>query len=329
VAAQHEVAGLPIRLPSLAVHTVGAGGGSIARIDEGGALVVGPESAGAVPGPVCYGRGGTESTVTDANLAAGHIPTGSAFPGLGELDGPGAEAALGRAGITAEGVLAVVNATMAQALRKVSVELGVDPAGLALVAFGGAGPLHACDLADDLGVPTVIVPAAAGVLSAVGLLTSPHSLEVVRTWPTPRDHTGLDAAAGAVAADAAALLGRRDSPNGAEPMVTVMLDCRYAGQSHELRVSSVAAFHDEHRRRNGYERRGDPVEVTAIRAVAAHPAPATIAEVCAAWRGRWGGEVVVGPRVVAREDCTIWVPDGWWGEEGPLGSLVLRLGGGP
>jgi len=348
-AAQHEVAGLPIRLPSLAVHTVGAGGGSIARLDEGGALVVGPESAGAVPGPACYGRGGTEPTVTDANLAAGHIPAGVAFPGLGELDGSGAAAALVRAGVTAEGVLAVVNATMAQALRKVSVELGVDPAGLALVAFGGAGPLHACDLADDLGVPTVIVPAAAGVLSAVGLLTSPHSLEVVRTWPTPRDHTGLDAAAGAVAADAAARLGRRGSPNGggdggpngggnggggngggdgdggngAEPMVTVMLDCRYAGQSHEVRVASVAAFHDEHRRRNGYERRGDPVEVTAIRAVAAHPAPATIAEVCAAWRGRWGGEVVVGPRVVAREDCTIWVPDGWRGEEGPLGSLVL------
>jgi N-methylhydantoinase A/oxoprolinase/acetone carboxylase beta subunit len=361
LAAQHEVAGFPIRLPSLAVHTVGAGGGSIARIDEGGALVVGPGSAGAVPGPVCYGRGGTRPTVTDANLVAGRIPAGVAFPGLGELDVDAASAALASAGLTAEGVLDVVNATMAGALRRVSVEQGVDPAGLALVAFGGAGPLHACDLAEDLGIDTVVVPAAAGVLSAVGLLTSPLRVEGVRTWPTPLDHDGLAAAAADLAAEVAARLdggpggagerppatagavegpaGAVEEPAGAvegpvgaveepagdqSPRVEVAFDCRYAGQSHELRVASVDGFPAEHRRHNGYDRPGHPVEVTAVRAVATRPAPASIAEASAAWVGRWGGDVVTGPTVVARQDCTIWVGDGWVGSEGALGALVLR-----
>ncbi len=189
-AAQRRVAGLPIRMPSLDVHTIGAGGGSIARLDPGGALVVGPESAGAEPGPACYRRGGQRPTVTDANVAAGRIPADLEFPGLGRLDATAAGEALDRAGVSAEGVLAVVNANMVRALRQVSVARGVDPRGLALVAFGGAGPLHGCALADALDMAAVVVPARAGVLSAAGLLAAPRQVDLVESWPDPADHQG-------------------------------------------------------------------------------------------------------------------------------------------
>lgn len=321
-AAQQDVAGFPVRMPSLDVHTIGAGGGSIARLDAGGALVVGPESAGAVPGPACYGRGGTLPTVTDADLVAGRIPADAPFPGLGVLDRDAAEAALASAGVDAEGVIAVVTAGMEQAVRKVSVERGVDPSGLALVAFGGAGPLHACDLADAVGIPVVVVPAAAGVLSAVGLLTSPRRRELVRSRPRPGDHTGLEELRRDLASEVRAVM----VDSGVDPAsvdVDTLLDCRYAGQSHELTVPDVSGFGAEHRRRNGDERPGDPVEVVAVRAVATAPAPCTVEEVLAGWEGRWDGPVD-GPRVVVRDDCTIWVPPGWRGEPGTLGALVLR-----
>jgi N-methylhydantoinase A/oxoprolinase/acetone carboxylase beta subunit len=188
------VGGYPVRLPALAIHTVGAGGGSIARIDAGGALQVGPRSAGAVPGPACYGRGGELPTVTDADLVLGRIPSTAALPGIGRLDGAAAEQALARAGVEAADVVTVVDAAMVQAIRVVSVESGVDPAGLALVAFGGAGPLHACALADALGMPAVVVPARAGVFSAVGLLAAPEQRDLVRSWPTPLDHTARPSA---------------------------------------------------------------------------------------------------------------------------------------
>ena len=322
-AAARDVAGLPVRLPSLDVHTIGAGGGSIAAVDPGGALRVGPASAGADPGPACYGRGGTQPTVTDADLVLGRIPADTAFAGLGRLDVVAAAAALVAAGVDAAGVIDVVNAQMEQALRTVSVERGVDPAALALVAFGGAGPLHACDLAAAAGIPVVIVPAAAGVLSAVGLLTSPRRRELVRSWPTPLDHTELPAALDRLAAEAVAALGADD---GAEVIVTTALDCRYAGQSHELRVPDVESFDAAHRTHNGYDLDGAAVEVTALRAVASAPSPATIDEVLAGWAERMAGPVV-GPQVLVREDCTIWVPDGWTGVPGALGSLVLTRTG--
>ena len=156
-----EVAGFPVRLPALDIHTIGAGGGSIARLDPGGALVVGPDSAGAEPGPACYGRGGTAPTVTDADLVLCRIPADAAFSGLGTLHAGAAGNALlealgggpgGGASVAdlAAGVVAVVDAAMEQAVRAVTVERGFDPAGLALVAFGGAGPLHACALAREL-----------------------------------------------------------------------------------------------------------------------------------------------------------------------------------
>ncbi len=312
-AAEREIAGLPVRLPALDVHTIGAGGGSIARIDDGGALVVGPQSAGALPGPACYGHGGNRPTVTDANLLAGHIAPDAVFPGLGQLDRPASERAMARAGTDPEGVIAVVNANMEQALRAVSVERGVDPRGLALVAFGGAGPLHACALAEALDMSCVIVPARAGVLSAVGILAAPRRIDRVRSWPTPAEHHNVERALEALGHDAARALG--------EPVDTLelALDCRYAGQSYELTVPTVKAFPAEHERRNGYVRPDHPIEIVALRATALGRAPASVTALAELRR-----EEGVGPRVIAEDDCTIWLPAGWSAEQGVAGALVLR-----
>jgi N-methylhydantoinase A/oxoprolinase/acetone carboxylase beta subunit len=312
-AAQREIAGLPVRFPSLDVHTIGAGGGSIARLDPGGALVVGPHSAGAEPGPACYGRGGSLPTVTDADLVLGRIPPDASLGDL-VLDVGLGRSALDDAGVAAQGVVDVVNANMERALGAVTIERGVDPRDLALVAFGGAGPLHACDLADALGITAVVVPARAGVLSAVGLVTAPNQRDLVRSWPTPSDHERLGDASRRLGAEAARLVG-------GEATVETSVDCRYAGQSHELTVPTVEEFDAEHRRRNGYERKGDAIEVIALRARASRPAPLSIADLPAVDRS---GARARGPQVIAEPDCTIWIPDGWQSEPGAAGALVLR-----
>jgi N-methylhydantoinase A/oxoprolinase/acetone carboxylase beta subunit len=311
-AATLDVAGYPIRLPALDVHTIGAGGGSVATIDAGGALTVGPRSAGAVPGPACYRRGGTDATVTDADLALGRIDAATAFPDLGILDVDAARRALDRAGVPAAGVVAVVDAAMQEAVRAVTVARGVDPRHLALVAFGGAGPLHGCGVADALDMPVVIVPPRAGALSALGLLSSPRRRELVRSWPTPHDPTGLADALAALGADAARLVG-----TGAE--VSTALDCRYVGQSHELTVPTVEDFPAEHARRNGYARDGVAVEVIALRARATLPSPLTPEELPVVPR-----PTVRGPETVAEADCTVWIPAGWSATPGPLGAWLLR-----
>jgi N-methylhydantoinase A/oxoprolinase/acetone carboxylase beta subunit len=310
------VAGYPIRLPALDIHTIGAGGGSLARLDAGGALVVGPESAGAVPGPACYGRGGEQPTVTDADLVLGRIPGEAAFSGLGRLDAAAARSALDREAVTADGVVAVVDAAMERAVRVVTVERGVDARDLALVAFGGAGPLHACAIAGALGMRAVIVPPRAGVFSAVGLVCSPRQRELVRSWPEPIDHGGVDAALDRVADEAVALVGGGDVDTDLE--VERLLDCRYAGQSHELTVTSVDAFPAEHERRNGFARPDAPVEIVALRVRARRAAPLSPAEL-----PRVDRPTVRGPEVVAEPDCTVWVPDGWRAEPGPLGAWLL------
>jgi N-methylhydantoinase A/oxoprolinase/acetone carboxylase beta subunit len=180
------------------------------------------------------------------------------------------------------------------------------------VAFGGAGPLHACALAEALDMAAVVVPAHAGVLCAVGLLTSPRRRDLVRSWPDPAGRAGLADALAALGAQARALVGE-----GAE--VLTALDCRYAGQSHELTVPTVDAFHAEHRARNGFDRPDAPIEVVALRATARLPAPVE------------GGALPVperpgalGPAVISEPDCTVWVPDGWRAEPGEGGALVLR-----
>ena len=313
-AGERVVGGLPIRQASLDVHTIGAGGGSIASIDAGGALAVGPRSAGAVPGPACYGHGGVEPTVTDANLVAGRIPADAELPGIGRLDVDAARDALARVGVVADDVLRVVDAAMEEAVRFVTVSRGIDPRDLALVAFGGAGPLHACAIAEALDMAAVVVPPRAGVLSALGCLAAPRQRDLVRTWPGLADHRGLDEALAALATEAVHGL--------ADAEVTTALECRYAGQSHELRVPTVADFGEEHRRRNGYARPDAPVEVVALRATARVASPVDVGDLPAGDRSP-----VSGPAVVAEPDCTIWVPDGWRAEPAPGGALVLRRSG--
>ena len=310
-AGERTVAGFPIRRPSLDVHTIGAGGGSIARIDAGGALAVGPRSAGAVPGPACYRHGGTEPTVTDADLVAGRLPAGVALPGIGELDRAAAEAALAGAGVSAEDVITVVDAAMEEAVRAVSVARGVDPAGLALVAFGGAGPLHACAIADALGMAAVVVPARAGVLSALGCLAATMQYDGVRSWPTGADLTGLEGEITSLLDEVAAR-----APDAGERFSSV--DCRYEGQSHEIRVPTVEDFPAAHERRNGYVRPGTPIEVVAVRATYRERPSIHIEDLPPVAR-----TAAVGPAVIAEADCTIWVPPGWRADPHPVTSAFV------
>ena len=288
--AERVVGGLPVRVPTVDLHTVGAGGGSLVRIDVGGAIRVGPESAGAHPGPACYGAGGG-ATVTDANLLLGRLP--AELPGGLVLDSDAAERALD--GIDPAAVVEVVNAEMLRALRVVSVERGHDPREFALVAFGGAGPLHACALAEELGIGAVLVPEAAGVLSALGLVASDERRDRVVSHVRP-------------------LAAVRDLPAEGEA------DLRYRGQSFELTVplqdDLAAAFHRAHAERYGYADEAREVELVAVRTAEIVPGPELSLE--ASTR-----RSVRGPELVELPGATCWVPDGWHGETNGDGTLVL------
>jgi N-methylhydantoinase A len=290
-AAEREVGGLPIRLPSLDLHTVGAGGGSIVWRDAGGALRVGPESAGADPGPACYGRGGERPTITDANLLLGRLP--ERLAGGLELDREAAARAF--AGLDPGEAVQVVNAEMLRALRVVSVERGHDPREFALVAFGGAGPLHACELADELGIATVLVPAAAGVLSALGLVATEERRDHVRSYLAPLAEAG-------------------ELPQEGEA------DLRYAGQSFELRVPLgprlEERFHEAHEERYGYADRARPIELVAVRTADLLPGPELTLP-------RGEPFDVSGPAVVELDGATAWIPPGWVGARD--GYATLRL----
>ena len=288
---ERVVAGLPIRLPTVDIHTVGAGGGSIARFDAGGAVRVGPESAGADPGPACYGRGGIEPTVTDANLLLERLP--ERLAGGVELDRDAAERAMGS--LDPAAVVDVVNAEMLRALRVVSVERGLDPRDFALVAFGGAGPLHACALAEELGIRDVLVPDAAGVLSAVGLVASDERRDGVESRLVPLDEAG-------------------ELPRDGEA------DLRYVGQSFELTVpladDLAAAFHRAHEERYGYADRARPIELVAIRTADVRRGPSFDLPRAAELR-------VEGPHVLEQPGSTVFVPPGWVGVRD--GSSTLRV----
>jgi len=288
--AERDVGGLPIRLQSVDLHTVGAGGGSLVRIDAGGAIHVGPESAGARPGPACYGAGGG-ATVTDANLLLGRLP--AELPGGLVLDRDAAAAAL--AGIDPAAVVEVVNAEMLRALRVVSVERGHDPRDFALVAFGGAGPLHACALAEELGIATVLVPEAAGVLSALGLVAGDER----------RDH---------VVSHVRPLAEVPDLPRQGEA------DLRYRGQSFELTVplqpDLADAFHRAHADRYGYSDASREIELVAVRTADVVAGPAIDLQVTRCYK-------VAGPELVELSGSTCWVPGGWSGETNDDGTLVL------
>jgi N-methylhydantoinase A len=280
-ASERAVSGLPIRLPTVDLHTVGAGGGSLVWRDAGGALRVGPQSAGANPGPACYGRGGTQATVTDANLLLGRLPRELA--GGVELDVAAAERALD--GVDPAAVVHVVNAEMLRALRVVSVERGHDPSGFALVAFGGAGPLHACELADELGMRTVLVPEVAGVLSALGLVAADERRDAVRSYLAPLADAG-------------------ELPREGEA------DLRYAGQSFELTVplqdDLAEAFNCTHEEQYGFAERDREIELVAVRTADVRRGPRLELPVGEPTR-------VTGPAVVELPGSTCWVSPGWVG----------------
>jgi N-methylhydantoinase A/oxoprolinase/acetone carboxylase beta subunit len=286
------VAGFPLRLPTVDLQTVGAGGGSIVWRDSGGALRVGPESAGADPGPACYGKGGTRPTITDANLLLERLPRRLA--GGIELDPAASERAF--AGIDPAEAIEVVNAEMLRALRLVSVERGHDPRDFALVAFGGAGALHGCALAEELGLHTVLVPGAAGVLSALGLVASDERRDRVRSYLCPLEEAGELPAEGEA-------------------------DLRYEGQSFELTVPLQeelgAAFHRAHEIRYGYAEPEREIELVAVRTAEVRPGPRfelPAAEPLEA----------TGPAVVELEGATCWLPPGWVGARYGMSS-TLRL----
>lgn len=282
----HHVAGRVNRVPSVPIRTIGAGGGSIAWVDDGGALRVGPRSAGAHPGPAVYGLGGTDLTVTDANVLAGYIPESLRLGGSVSLDlraGRDAAEALARqAGLDPDraviGVLEVVDAHMERALRSVSVEEGADPRDSVLVAFGGAGGLHAGRLARRLGMKTIMIPPHSGVFSALGLLMAAPKADAARTVMLSEGGPALGAAFAEVSDQSARTY--REMFTRAPARIETSADMRYRGQSHELEVLGdgdwrglADRFHALHRDRFGFDRRPEPVEVVNVRATSSGPAP--------------------------------------------------------
>ena len=296
-----RIGGYPLRVQMVDVHTIGAGGGSLARLDEGGALKVGPESAEADPGPACYGRGGTEPTVTDASLVLGLLDPGS-FAGGIALDIGKARAALepltralGSVEQAGHGICTVAVEAMAEAIRAVTVRRGIDARGLALVALGGAGPVHAGRVAAALGMTTVVVPPRPGVLAAEGLLLAPLEEERNATFFRPASETDR----ASLATMLERLLGeaRRAldtiGATGGEPYARYAADMRYTGQSYEIEVDvepsapdaiarAVTRFHEVYRATYGHTRPGEPVEFVNLRAVAGQRLPAPPARVKAA-----------------------------------------------
>lgn len=382
-----EIAGLPLRLPTMDIHTVGAGGGSLAYIDAGGALHVGPESAGADPGPACYGldvevagagalsyfdRYPLPITVTDANLVLGRLDAGHFLGGEMSLHAHRAVAALeqlapelGAAGpeAAAWNVLEVANATMERAIRRISVERGHDPRRFTLVAFGGAGPLHACDLAHALSIPRVLIPPAPGVLSALGMLVAAPTRDYSQT---------VMATVGEGDAGSGTWLRRRFTPleekalaemaaegHEAEALVlNRMLDVRYRGQSHELTIPAgleapavAARFHEAHEKRYGYRRPEEPVEIVNVRLQAVAPVappdlprraagPPDAGEALIGQKAVWfdqaplttdlylrerlrPGHAFDGPAVVFQYDTTTVIPPDWQAHVDPFGNLIL------
>jgi N-methylhydantoinase A len=356
-----EVGGRPIALPMLDVHTVGAGGGSIAWRDPGGALRAGPRSAGARPGPAAYGHGGTEPTVTDANLVLGLLAPGAPLGGEIELDRDAAAAAVGELAESlglgliecAEGIRRVANAEMVRALRVMTVERGVDPRELALLAFGGAGALHAAEIADELGMSRILCPRAAGVLAALGLVVSERRRDAQRSVLL----AGEELRADALSEEAGALAERaRGELGAAGAAVRVTAELRYRGQAFELAVAAGErprpeelreAFHAAHEEAYGFRDPEGEVELVTLRATATEPGPdvdpaAAGAAAAGAERSsrrvHFGGEEfeaevlsgepepgtgLRGPAVVELPEATLAVPPGWAGEV--LASGTIRL----
>jgi N-methylhydantoinase A len=355
----------PVAVPMVDMHTIGAGGGSLAWIDAGGLLQVGPESAGAAPGPACYGRGGRRPTVTDANLVLGRLQPDAFLGGAMVLDvaaaGQAVASVAGPLGLDVEaaarGIVEIANEHMAQALRVISVQRGVDPRDHVLVSFGGAGGLHVCALAEALGMRRALVPVHAGVLSALGMLAAPRARQLSRTL------TGLLASFGEAELEAALhrLAGngiaamREEGIRASDLEAAFSLDLRYRGQSYTLNLpwqglaQTAEAFHLLHNRRYGH-RLDTPVELVNIRCnlhgrppeirlpslaidASERPAPRSAAvsgcrEPVPVWPRETltAGQSFRGPALVTETVATTWLPGGWACVVDPLGNLQLTSG---
>jgi len=355
-----QIGGRPIQLPMVDVHTVGAGGGSIGWRDPGGALRVGPRSAGADPGPACYGHGGGEPTVTDANLLLGHLAGDSQLAGGVALDAEAAERAvaeLARAlGLSpleaAAGILRVANQEMVRALRVVTVERGVDPRGFALLPFGGAGPMHAAAIAAELEIETILCPRAGGVLSALGLCASERRRDTARTVML----SGSELSAERIAAEVAAMVAETGAGLEEEAEARLTYKLRYAGQAFELPVPGpaepdpaelVEGFERAHEERYGHrDPEGEVVLVDIdLAMVVPGPSPRPIAAEDEAPRqssrpvlfdGEWtetpvlrgepvAGSEAEGPVVFELPEATFVVPPGWTTSVDQHGTIIARF----
>jgi N-methylhydantoinase A len=358
---QREVEGRVIQLPMVDVHTVGAGGGSIGWRDSGGALRVGPQSAGAEPGPACYGRGGGEPTVTDANLLLGYLAPDSALAGGVELDSRAAREAVRNlaesVGLdeleTAEGIVRVANQEMVRALRVVTVERGIDPRRFALMPFGGAGPMHAAAIAEQLDIDSILCPRASGVLSALGLCASDRRRDTARTvlW------SGGELTADRVAEEVSRLAeGAGRNMNDAEPRATY--EMRYRGQAFELAIPGPAEpdpeqladrFAEAHEERYGYRDPEGEVELVNVRLAMVSPGPeprpaaASEGELEESQReARFGGEwqaakvlrgepaagiSVSGPAIFELPEATFVLPPAWSAQVDGAGTILAGRGG--
>jgi N-methylhydantoinase A/oxoprolinase/acetone carboxylase beta subunit len=365
------VGGYPLLVPMLDVHAIGAGGGSIAYVDEGGAFRVGPRSAGATPGPACYGYGGQEPTISDAHIVLGRLDPERFLGGRMKLDRDAAvevvQKLAGELGLslleTAEGILTIANSNMARAIRSRTIEKGHDPREFALVAFGGAGPLHAAEVADSLEIPEVLVPPHPGITSAGGLLTSDLKYDQMRTvfqLQGSVDADRLNRELDGLESELRGWLERDGVPTGDVEVIRA-LDCRYVGQGYELRVTlddgpftdeALDQFHVLHEREYG-SAYGDPIEIVNARvtAIGRRPAlespPVSSGSLDEALVGENEGvfrvdgnlqalqtrfydrnllpldETVPGPAVVFHLDTTTVVPPGWNARADASGNLIL------
>jgi N-methylhydantoinase A len=352
------VAGVPIKLPMVDVHTVSAGGGSIAWADAGGALRVGPHSAGAEPGPAAYDKGGEEPAVTDANLFLGYLADEAELGGEVVLKRGLSEKTLSslgeRLGLdaleTALGILGVANAEMVRALRVISIERGLDPREFALLAFGGAGGMHACALAEELSMETVLIPRAGGVLSALGLAISDLRHDYVRPYLI-----GLEDLDKGQFEEKFKYMQDAAAQDLEDPEHTHRADLRYRGQSFELTVEADSLekleerFHDAHEQRYGYRMDEEPVELVNLRLIAtvsvekpelsertAESGEEESGRREANFDGEWKevpvldrekiGEdsEVEGPAIVEFRESTCVVRPGWRGAVDGVGTLVLE-----
>jgi N-methylhydantoinase A len=366
------VGGYPLLVPMLDVHAIGAGGGSIAYVDEGGAFRVGPRSAGASPGPACYGTGGQEPTISDAHIVLGRLDPDRFLGGRMKLDRDAAaevvQTLADQLGLslldTAEGILTIANSNMARAIRSRTIEKGHDPREFALVAFGGAGPLHAADVAESLEIPEVLVPPHPGITSAGGLLTSDLKYDQMRTVFQLQGMVDADRLNRELDQLETELRGwlERDGVPAAGVEVIRALDCRYVGQGYELRVTldegpftevALERFHVLHEREYG-SAYGDPIEIVNARvtAIGRRPAleslPVTSGSLDEALVGESEGvfrvdgslqplrtryydrtllplgETIPAPAVIFHPDTTTVVPPGWHATADASGNLILE-----